>query len=376
MKTAVLAFTRCGLEVARRVKAVLGEADLFLGGAAAQAGGHTSDGWSLIPEGGLTGAVSSLWGRYRAFVFVSATGIAVRAIAPNLRGKAADPAVLAIDDQARFVISLISGHLGGANDLAVRLAPKLGATAVITTATDARGAVAPDLLVRDYGWIPDPPSAMKAIAAALADGREVSFYAESEFISALETRLGTPVGVLPVTTAANTAVPAVSGPTVLVTARRVDLTDPQVVALRPKHVVAGIGCRRGISAQAVAGAVRAALKTAGLVESGLGCLASIDLKSDETGLLEAARLFGIPARFVPREDIRKINAVYSRSTFVRQATGVEGVCEPVAMLIADTRNLALEKTIFPEFPGVTVALAAAGFQACRSWGSARETRSI
>lgn len=366
MKTAILAFTPPGIEVAERAKNLLGEADLFFGGRCPGEG--PPPGWEGL-DPGLVGAVGSLIARYRALVFVSAAGIAVRAIAPHLRSKECDPAVVVVDDLGRYAISLVSGHLGGANELAERLAAGLGAEPVVTTATDARGFVSPDLLVRDFGWVPEPRGRLKEIAVAMANGREVAWYCEPEFFPILGERLGPGVSLREIGGAPGDH----GGPSVLVTPRDVDLTGSETLALRPANLAAGVGCRMGIGSEVILGAVRAALAKAGVVEVSLGCLVSVDIKASEPGLVEAARRLGVPLLTVARTEILGYEGSYSRSEFVKQAIGVEGVCEPVAMLIAGTRRLILDKTVFPEFPGVTLALAAAGPETCRSWASARGT---
>ncbi len=365
VRTAIVAFTRQGAEVALRARAVLGGvglggADLFYGGNPSggdPSGGEAPPGWTRL-DSGLTEAVGGLFSGYRALVFVSATGIAVRAVAPHLRGKNSDPAVVVIDDLGRFAISLVSGHLGGANRLTELLAAGLGAVPVVTTATDAMGLVAPDLLASEFGWVPDPPNRLRGISAALAGGREVVWYCEPEFLPVLTGRLGPKAVIRSIET-----IPAsLGGPAVLVTPRVVGQAGPGVLNLRPPCLAAGVGCRR------------AALDRAGMAETALGCLSTADLKAGEPGLVEAARRMGIPLVVVSRSEISQFEGSYSRSEFVRRATGVEGVCEPAAMLTAKTEQLILGKTTFPKFPGVTVALAAAGPETCRLWASARENR--
>ena len=210
-------------------------------------------------------------------VFVGATGIAVRAAAPYLAGKAYDPAVVVIDEQGRFVIPLLSGHLGGANELAERLAEGLGATAVITTATDGRAVFAVDSWAKSHECVVFDPENIKYISGALLRGDTVGL------------RSAFPVdGLIPAHIDTKTA--AESG---FVIGFDTEVQPfPHTLHLVPRVISLGIGCRKGVSAGAVEQTVREALGRAGLPLTAVNAVASIDIKKDEPGLVSFCAAHG------------------------------------------------------------------------------------
>src|SRR4051812_26835829 len=168
-RLALLAITRGGAYLAARLAASLPDGDVYVaerwrteGGPAARALGTP-----------LGPAVGELFASYRGLVFFTAVGVAVRLIAPHLRDKHADPAVVAVDESGRFAVAVVGGHGGGANDLAARVAVVLGAMPVVTTASEARGVPAVDLLGHRHGWRIEGQAAVKAASAALVNGEPV-----------------------------------------------------------------------------------------------------------------------------------------------------------------------------------------------------------
>ncbi len=131
-------------------------------------------------SGALSGQVARLMQGFDQIVFFLAVGAVVRLIAPHLRSKYEDPGVIAIDDAGRFVVPVLSGHVGGANAFAVRVADLLGATAVITTASDVAGTIAVDILGRDLGWRVEAPKInLKRVAARVVNGEPIAFVQEA-----------------------------------------------------------------------------------------------------------------------------------------------------------------------------------------------------
>ncbi len=291
---------------------------------------------------------------YACHIFITATGIAVRAIAPHLRGKLYDPAVLVLDQQGRFVISLLSGHVGGANSMARRLAAHMGAVPIITTATDVEDLPALDQLAMERGLGIVNPEAIKTISAALLAGERIGLHDPEKRLGLAQSAWATLFIPLD---RANVLAGSFPGPAVLVCATsRPDMLKGQTLLLRPSAVHAGIGCRRGEDAHNILAALEEALAQAGLSPAALVCLASIEAKQNEAGLVEAARTLGLPLRFYPP----KILAGYpvSRpSAKVRQLFGIDGVCEPAALASAAEGGKARLLRGKYICKGVTVALA-------------------
>ena len=279
---------------------------------------------------------------YACHIFIAAAGIAVRVTAPLLRGKALDPAVLAIDQRGRFVISLLSGHLGGGNAMAARAAAILGATPVITTATDVEDLPALDTLAREKNLAIANLGAVKAVSAALLAGRDVLLHDPDDCLGLRKSRWETLFQAEPDLGRAleeDSALPA----RVIVTEQAV-LSPPALpeaatgipagwLILRPRRLFVGVGCRRGAPERDILRHIRAVLASAGLAPEAVAGLASIEDKQEEPGLLRAAEELGLPLRFFSASEL----ADYPVNTPSPKATerfGVQGVCEPAALAAA------------------------------------------
>lgn len=279
-------------------------------------------------------------------VFVGAAGIAVRAAAPYLAGKAYDPAVVVIDEQGRFVIPLLSGHLGGANELAGRLAEGLGATAVITTATDGRAVFAVDSWAKSHECVVFDPENIKYISGALLRGDTVGL------------RSAFPVdGLLPAHIDTKTA--AESG---FVIGFDTEVQPfPHTLHLMPRVISLGIGCRKGVSAGAVEQTVREALGRAGLPLAAVKAVASIDIKKDEPGLVSFCAAHGLPFAVYSAEELNAAPGEFTASEFVKDTVGVDSVCERAAVVNAGNGTIIARKYAKN---GVTAAFAAGGYRVC------------
>jgi cobalt-precorrin 5A hydrolase len=319
----------------------------------------------LLPEkfaGGSPGALpynlpladlcGELFQNYRGLVMVMAMGIVFRLLAPHLRDKRNDPAVVVLDEKGRFAISALSGHLGGANDLARRLQERLGSLAVITTATDVHGLPAVDLLARDHNLVMEPFERVKAVNAAIVNGEPVHFYSEIN----LEGELPASLGLKPLGTFRREEM--AGGQYVFITNRTMAEHPPGALFLRPRNLVVGLGCRRGIEDEAVKDAVKEALRCAGRSLSSVRLMATVDLRAGEEGVLSAAREMRLPLLAFTRAEIEEIYLMrgeeLSFSQYVFDKIGVGGVCEPVALLAAPAAKLIVRKKALN---GVTAAVA-------------------
>ena len=240
-----------------------------------------------------------------ALVFCCASGIAVRAIAPHVKDKRTDPAVLVLDEGGRFVIPLLSGHLGGANALALDLADKLSATPVLTTATDVNGLFAVDVFAKENGLFIEDMALCKAVSAALLHG-------------------GT--GPLP-----KGLVEGDADLGIYVSAAN-DRPFPRTLRLIPRRYTAGLGCRRGKSAEELEGFLLKNLENCGVGLPELKALASIDIKKDEPGLVALGEKLGLPFVTYSAEELRAAPGEFTPSAFVQEVTGVDSVCERAAVL--------------------------------------------
>ena len=302
MTCAYLAFTSKGLALARQ----LAEA---CPGTVARCG-----------ENGVTLAnwTAAQFAQSDALVFVGAVGIAVRAIAPHCRSKATDPAVVVLDECGRFAIPLLSGHLGGANDLARRLAKVCGAVPIITTATDANGVFAVDEWAKRQHCLVAESPRIKKVSGALLAGRTVHFASDWPIQGTL------PAGVKP---AGNTAQADFS---LTITPAQ----SPNALHIIPCIAVLGIGCKRGTPADKLTYAFAAFCTETKLTPQSIIAAASIDLKRDEPGLAEFCQKQGWPITFYTADELRNAPGQFAHSDFVQSITGVDNVCERAAVLAA------------------------------------------
>ena len=322
MSRAYLAFTAKGEALAHR----LAEA---LPGSVSRCGGDVT----------LKGWTAEHFAQDEALIFVGAVGIAVRAIAPHCRSKAADPAVVAVDEGGNFAVPLLSGHLGGANALARALAGMCGAVPVITTATDVNGLFAVDLWAKAQNCAVLEPERIKHVSGALLAGQTVRYW--SPWPVAGEAPAGVKKADAP--EAADFAL----------------TLTPQGGALHlvPRIGVLGVGCRRGTTAQQLEEAFAAFCAASGLSPAAVCAAASIDLKKDEPGLAEFCKVHGWPITFYPADELRAVPGQFTPSAFVASVTGVDNVCERSAVK-ASGGMLLLPKTAGG---GVTLALAVRPF---------------
>ena len=347
MRIAVIAVTERGAGLGLRVSRILSEsghqAKVFtVSGAAFQ-----MDGVERL-QGTLGSEMGGIFKQYRGLLMIMALGIVVRTIAPHIVDKRSDPAVVAMDEGGSHAISVLSGHTGGANDLARLIARHTGARAVITTATDVMGAPAVDVLARDFKLEPEPADSVKKINAALARGEKLHWFSEyplpleeSEYLSprpweALENHCG--------------------DWRALVTGRSNMVAGDRDVLLRPRNLVAGVGSKKGIERSAVIAEITGALAASGRSSLCLKAMATIEQKSFEKGIVEAAEELKVPLLSFKIKDINRAIEDFGlkKSEYVTGKMGVGGVCEPAAML-ACRKGILLAGKI--KGPGVTVALA-------------------
>lgn len=289
------------------------------------------------PFAELSTLTGELFGKNEAIVFICACGIAVRMIAPFLNNKQDDPAVIVIDDCGKFVIPILSGHLGGANALAEIIAERLHAQCAITTATDICGRFSPDSFAAANGLIITDMSAAKEIAAAVLDNEKIGFVTDMAY------------GTLPPELAESTQ--CRTG--ITVTADTDYKPFPVTLTLVPRNVILGIGCRRGTTEAEITEAVYNTFYDAGIDTGRICAVATIDIKGDEKGLLSFCGSRDIPIMTYSAQELSQVQGDFTGSDFVRSVTGVDNVCERSAVLCSG-KGLIMRKT---SLNGVTVAAA-------------------
>ena len=346
MRCAVFTATPRGTKTALRVRASLdASVDIF-----GKAGQEMPAGVRVYER--LAPQVAAAFRQYDALIFIMATGIAVRMIAGSLKSKLEDPAVLVLDEEAQHVISLLSGHIGGANELTRELAASLGADPVITTATDVQKKLAVDVAAARLALRPSPKEQIKRFNSAVLDDESIRYVIDENLARAsfYKKRLDD-MGLAAVF---GRGLPPKEGLTAFITADE-SVRREDVICLVPRRLVAGIGCRRGTEMSEIRAALEAALTRIGRSIADVSLLASTEVKADEAGLLALSAELKRDIRFHSNEKMQETIDAYglSESPFVKKNIGIGNVAEAAALASVPAGRLALAKT---KFEKVTVAL--------------------
>ncbi len=280
------------------------------------------------------------WQKGRGLIFIMATGIVVRTIAPHLKEKASDPAIVVMDESGNSVISLVSGHLGGANRLASYISKMIGAKPIITTASDNLGLVPFDIWVFEKGLIPESKDSLKRAQSKLVDTGILKIFTDilvSDWPKGLmETK-------------------DINKADVIISYKLYTESKP-ILRLFPKVLCLGVGCNRGIKSNILIEKAITFLKEHKLSLYSLSSIATIDIKKDEKAIIELAEYLGVPLKFFNASELDKI-PVTSGSDIVLKAVGTKAVAEPAAILAAKDEGYNAELIIPKEKRGeVTFAI--------------------
>lgn len=399
MKVSIISFTLKGIELSLKIKKAFSgetEEDLCLYTKCSHAEKSLTErkltekdlvesGLSYV-EQPLTEWTGEQMKKRRSLLFIGACGIAVRAIAPFLTDKLNDVPVLVMDEQGRFVIPVLAGHVGGANELAVSLAERMGSTPVITTATDLNHCFAVDLFARRNALHIVNKDGIAKVSSRILAGEEVTMAVEEGYLREeaqtlrgrrVSRKTNIPDGIrlvscipkfhtdIPIVMteviedipAASTEltmnVPAVSAESTTdapvafsessagipgVTESPVDILvapasygQGRLLTLRPKEYVIGIGCKRGKAAEQIDHFVHRVLKESGISMEQVAAFASIDRKKDEEGILWMSSHYGIPFVTYSAEELQQVEGTFHASEFVKSQVGVDNVCERAAL---------------------------------------------
>jgi len=267
--------------------------------------------------------------KYDLHIFVAATGAVVRIIEGKFKSKDTDPAVITIDDHANFVISLLSGHLGGANEECKKIANGIGAIPVITTASDVGGKIAVDTLSQKIKAKLNDLDGAKRVTSLIVNGENVSLHLPKNIVNHDENSAGA-----------------------IIVSNRKNIEISKII---PQNIFIGIGCKRGVSKEHIIEKLKYAMDKQNLELSAIKMAGSAWVKSDETGLLEAMKELDIPIKFFEKEEILKLeDLIEEKSEYVKKTIGVYGVSEPCAFLASSGKGTFLAKKI--KLDGMTLSI--------------------
>ncbi len=331
MKVSIIAFTDNGMEIAYKLSNSLSEAN--------------DVDFTRCGKGALSTWTEEHFSTNDALIFIGAIGIALRAIAPYIKTKTKDPAVVVVDELGQFSIPILSGHIGGANELVLQIADDLGSIPVITTATDINNVFAVDTWAKGQGLQILNPQCIKLVSSKLLKGESV--HIKSDY----------PIqGNLPKNVYLNDLEDSNAGYDVIITHK--DLENEcknDTLLLVPQIITVGIGCRKDISFEAIESSILNILESENYHILAINALASIDKKANEKGILEFGKKYDLPFNTYSAEELNSLEGDFTKSEFVKSVVEVDNVCERSAIMESNGKLIRRKDTC--DGAGVTVALA-------------------
>lgn len=326
----IISFTKKGGDINKRLTDILSESDIT---------SYTLEKYRfdnrVKPLGNLKETVKRHF-TDDAVIFIGAVGIAVRSIAPYIKDKFCDPAVLVIDELGRYVIPLLSGHVGGANELANYIGEALSAAPIITTATDINGTFAVDIFAKKNNLLISSRKLAKDVSAALLDNNCIDIDSDIKNIDVKELRKK----LNPKNKACDIKV--------RITDR---IYDDTVLTLIPKNLYIGVGCKKNTDADKMWDFVNDIFRLEGLDIRAVKSIGSIDIKRDEDAVKNLANRLNVPFLTFTKDELNSVSGDFFESEFVRKTVGVGNVCERAVCI--QCNNLIVKKTARE---GMTVAI--------------------
>ncbi len=345
-KVAIIAITRHGIAIARRIKQKMPEAEIYVPQKHSDGGSDIN--WYSEQS---TQLVGDLFTTHNSLICIFSLGAVIRMVAPHLTDKKSDPAVIVIDDKANYVISTLAGHLGGANALARLVASFLDAQPVITTAADVNETIAVDLLGREFGWTIENFENVTKVSASMVNEEKIAIYQDSGEKNWWR-------GSFPRNTTLVESLDQIGSPQYkagLIISDRI-VSDHAIasksVIYRPKSLVVGLGLHWDTSKETIEAGIKTVLKQQGLSFESIRNVASIKHKADIRGLEEFSRQYGLPVEIYENDDLASVE-VPNPSEIVQKFEGTSSVSEAAALL-SSKGELIAPKQKFP--PNLTIAI--------------------
>ncbi|NRD79187.1 cobalamin biosynthesis protein [Bacillus sp. BRMEA1] len=340
---AVVAITKHGVELARKLGHSFQNADVFYPNKF-EKGDEQAHGIQLF-TGNVRLALPVLFKTYKGLIFIISLGAVVRLIAPLLKDKKTDPAVLVIDEKGKNVISVLSGHIGGANELTKEVASALNARPIITTAADVQETIAVDLLGKRFGWVWDSAEKLTPVSAAVVNEEKIAVVQESGEKEWWNYGRPLPENIHLYSSIAEALINK-SNAALVITHRTLTKEENAIlhrgVLYRPKVIVLGIGCNRGTSSEEIEAVIDETLRELQFSKKSVKAICTIDLKKDEAGLLEAAAKNRWEFICYTPDELNSVK-IEEPSETVLKFTGAYGVSEPAAKLYSGADKLEIVK---------------------------------
>ncbi|MDH5658010.1 MAG: cobalamin biosynthesis protein [Nitrosopumilus sp.] len=344
-KTSVLAITKNGVKIGQNLKKLFPEWSIF--GPSKLATKNNEIIWYSEPT---TEKIVELFKRSNALICLFSLGAVIRLIAPHLKDKKTDPAVIVIDDKTKFVISVLSGHIGGANELTQEIAKKLGSLPVITTAADVNKTIAVDLVGREFNWKIDDDSTVTKISAHMINEESIGIFQD---VGEKNWHKELPKNVL-IYKNLQDLKKSNSKACLIISDKIIDeeLSKKSVI-YRPPSLVIGVGLHWDTTKETIKEGIDFCLEKFNLSSKSVAKLVSIKKPQEVQGLIDLGEEMGIPVEYVTKEELAKIS-VPNPSETVKEFEGTASVSEATAIKVSGG-ELVVEKQKFP--PNLTIAIA-------------------
>jgi cobalt-precorrin 5A hydrolase len=340
---AVVAITKHGVELARKLGSSFQNSDVYYM-SKFEKGDEEDKGIQLF-SGSVRLLLPALFQQYKGIIIIISLGAVVRMIAPLLKDKKTDPGVVVVDDKGENVISVLSGHIGGANELTREIAALLKAHPVITTASDVQKTIPVDLFGKRFGWVWDSAEKLTPVSASVVNEEKVAVIQESGEKGWWHYDTLIPGNINSYSSIEEAEKDGFQA-ALVVTHRLLKEEEKHVldngVLYRPKNIVLGMGCNRGTSASEIESVMLETLEELQFSVKSVKAISTIDLKKDEEGLLQVAKKYGLEFSYYTPEELNEVE-IKNPSETVFKYTGAYGVSEPAALLKSGASELYLEK---------------------------------
>lgn len=292
-------------------------------------------------NGKLEEFVGEIFSKYDVLLFIMASGIVVRVISKYIKDKTLDPAILVMDEKGKHVISLLSGHLGGANDAAIFVSKKIGAEPVITTASDVKESIAVDTLAMKLNLNIESLKDAKDITAMIVNDESVGVISDIKIDFELPNNI----------TLIDKPNDNLNG-LIYISNKNNNFKIPYV-HLIPKNIVIGIGCKKDMPRERIIESIKQTLSKLNINHKSLKMICTVDVKANEKGIIEASDFYNVPTKIVNRDEIKEVENMFDTSDFVKKSIGVGAVCEPCGYIGSNKGICLMKKT---SFNGITLAV--------------------
>lgn len=285
-----------------------------------------SDKETEIIKVSIKDTLKDIFQKYFGFIFITATGIAVRSIASFIESKDIDPCVLVIDENGDFVIPILSGHLGGGNNLTKEISSILKALPILTTSSDISGKIAVDTIAMKINGKLESLESAKKVTSLIVAGEKIEIKVPENISNE------NPKGII-----------------IISNQKNIEITQ-----IFPKNISIGVGCKRGTPKEKIISAIKNSLEKYNLSEKSLKVIGTVDIKKDEIGIIEASKYFNVDLKIISKNEIKKIEGKFQKSEFVEKTLGIGAVSGPCAVLASGKNGEILAEKI--KYEGITISI--------------------